>query len=707
MKKIVYLLLFFTAFLNAQTEVAIKSVANTTIGPDGTILVKVYVPFDRPTQNISVNYTITGDGADNITATSGVIALTTDVRYGFQNHIVIESNETVVGTETFTITLTSGTGYILAPSNSVTLSVSDTNPPKAFPSAYGAGAFTTGGRGGTIVHVTSLEDHPDDPQEGTFRWAMQRNFPRIIVFDVSGTIELKKGVTNTAGTLFISNGDFTVAGQTAPIGGITITGEVYMSFNHTENHPNLDNMIFRHINSRPFWRDDPTAATGLTILNAVNIVVDHCSFGFGKDKGASFLDISANYTVSNNLFAENGTGMLMGLNIDGASDRRHRSFNNSVFNNIFYDSGHRTPNGIGKGRLDVINNVGYNCNFRLSNFIGGVKANVINNYYDRGTRGVPLGSQGQKIQGDGFIDDFNEMELYYDGNVVNNWNPTSEFEHVTIFNDFTLNGTNYTAGQLAPESDFRTLTKHAPLTPEPPIIASGSGVLDALLQDIGANKSLNADGSVSISQSTLDTDYIAKMTAREYSGYTWQFDYRTQQNYIDFIASISTTPVNSRPANYYISNPHIPEAYLDARQADLTAEGISKTDTDVHNHIMPSGYTLIEEFFNEVDVEYVVEGITPSDTTQNSTTITWNAVTGATSYVVYRDEVQQSIVTNGTAYNDSNLTANTTYNYKVDARDVNDDVLGSSQTLSVTTSASVVIGTGASRKAIINYLIQQ
>ncbi len=122
------------------------------------------------------------------------------------------------------------------------LAVIDTNSVfPAFPGAEGAGAGTLGGgslasrNGGltnTVYHVTQL----GDGGAGSLRDAVSST-NRTIVFDVSGTI-------NLASPLVITNSYLTIAGQTAPGGGITVAG-------YETSVTNAHDVIIRYMRFRP------------------------------------------------------------------------------------------------------------------------------------------------------------------------------------------------------------------------------------------------------------------------------------------------------------------------------------------------------------------------------------------------------------------------------------------------------------------------
>lgn len=157
----------------------------------------------------------------------------------------------------------------------------------AFPGAEGWGMYTTGGRavdekGSVVYHVTSLEDCTDDNLvEGTLRWALNTgdDTPRTILFDVCGTIKL-------ASRLKFSHPNVSILGQSAPGGGICISGaNIYVCKN---------NIIIRHLRFRAGDEADKNYSA-IDIENVENVIIDHCSFSWSMEENVTMYD--NNYTT--------------------------------------------------------------------------------------------------------------------------------------------------------------------------------------------------------------------------------------------------------------------------------------------------------------------------------------------------------------------------------------------------------------------------
>lgn len=292
----------------------------------------------------------------------------------------------------------------------------------AFPGAEGFGRYVTGGRGGTVYHVTNL----NDSGTGSLREALGKSGKRTIVFDVSGTIKLKSDIK-------VSKGDVTVAGQTAPGDGITLA-------NYTINM-SANNVIIRFIRSRRGNAVDINeGADAIWGRQRSNIILDHCSFSWSIDEVASFYD-NRNFTMQWCTIAEalNNAGHGKGAHgYGGIWGGKGASFhhnllihlNNRVprFNGARYAwSGYDTskyPNTIQAERVDFRNCVMYNWGSGgCYGGPGGGYINMVNNYYKAGpgtknkTRVTQVSKSDSGNGGDNPFPDYTSR-YYINGNYV-------------------------------------------------------------------------------------------------------------------------------------------------------------------------------------------------------------------------------------------------------------------------------------------------
>lgn len=239
----------------------------------------------------------------------------------------------------------------------------------AFPGAEGFGRITTGGRGGKVYHVTTLED---GDQEGTLRYAVNQRDTRTIVFDVAGTIFLKSD-------LKITRGNLTIAGQTSPGQGICIaTYPVILASN---------NIILRYLRFR-VGNEGGGEPDGLGGMENTNIIIDHCSVSWSVDECLSVYG-GENLTIQWCIASES-------LRTAGYGKGKHGYGGNwggtnvSYHHNLLAHHESRVPRLGPRPKtqeneyMDMRNNVFYNWAGNGCYGGEGMNVNIVNNYYKPG-----------------------------------------------------------------------------------------------------------------------------------------------------------------------------------------------------------------------------------------------------------------------------------------------------------------------------------
>lgn len=233
----------------------------------------------------------------------------------------------------------------------------------AFPGAEGFGRFTTGGRGGEIYHVTNL----NDSGTGSLRDAVSKE-GRIIVFDVSGVIELKSALS--------FKGNNTILGQTAPGEGIQVYGD-RITFS------NASNLIVRHMRFR-MGITGTSGADACGVANGTDMIFDHLSVLWGRDENFSVSwdnknTRPANITIQNSIIGQ-------GLQSHSCGGLIQTIGGVTLYRNLYVENKTRNPKV--KGLNQFVNNVVYNWGnggaYIMSDSEGDSWADIENNYFVKG-----------------------------------------------------------------------------------------------------------------------------------------------------------------------------------------------------------------------------------------------------------------------------------------------------------------------------------
>lgn len=261
----------------------------------------------------------------------------------------------------------------------------------AFPGAEGFGRYATGGRGGEIYHVTNL----NDSGTGSLRDAVSKS-NRIIVFDVSGVINLKSRL------VFKSN--LTILGQTAPGEGIQVYGNG-VSFS------NANNIIVRYLRIRMGVNGD-SGKDAAGVAEGHDMIFDHMSVLWGRDENFSVSSNNKGTGPSNVTIQDSFIGQ--GLQPHSCGGLIQTDNGVTLFRNLYIENSTRNPKV--KGLNQFVNNVTYDWGEGAAYNMGGDSAGdswaeISDNYWVagpwKGARPLSGGNANFKFTGTG---------NYHDGN---------------------------------------------------------------------------------------------------------------------------------------------------------------------------------------------------------------------------------------------------------------------------------------------------
>lgn len=375
------------------------------------------------------------------------------------------------------------------------------NPALAFPGAEGAGAVTPGGRGGRTYVVTTLAD----AGAGSLRECVEARGARTCVFAVAGTIRLDS-------SLYIVNPLLTVAGQSAPAGGIALgpaAGRVISSLVLVSTH----DVVWRYTRLRHEYRaacaDSAASECGALFdveSRGTQVIADHNSLSWNQDEAYGVwrggADPVHDLTFSNSLIAEGYASHSTGLIAGGESALASEVTNVDMHHNVVMNNSHRNPLlKIGSGQ--VVANVFYNQRFYDTQCGGGGTYDIVGNVYRRG----PLtGAAFAEVQGFAVTDwtaPNGHPSLFLQGNV--GWHqPDPSKDQWALAREVT--GENGKEVGPMPDAWRRAARRSdaAPIRVEPDLAAKDG----PLVPHVGASRRLDCGGAWVMNRDSVDTRLV-------------------------------------------------------------------------------------------------------------------------------------------------------------------------------------------------------
>ena len=441
----------------------------------------------------------------------------------------------------------------------------------AFPGAEGYGRFAIGGRGGSVYHVTSLDDDVDNPQPGTFRYGIKNvSGPRTIVFDVAGYITLQ-------GRLTCSDPYVTIAGQTAPGKGIIFRGAP-VGF----ASDGITRFIRNHRGYASTEDDQNKGLDGIGMAGNDNAIVDHCSISWTTDEGFSSRGAKS-ITLQHTMITEAlncadhpnyaaGTCHGYAATIGGGQGSGVGSFHHNLLAHCegrnWSLSGGLTGAGAYDGAHDVFNNVVYNWGGRATDG-GSHEVNFVGNYYKMGPATTQQYLFRHQFEGTGT----GSQSAYVSGNIRENLDGTKTQDAENVTYRYELSGNQQlTWSPWASEPYFPSYAN----------VETAEQAYMNVLSDVGCNQPL------------LD-DHDVRMVDETYNGTTSTTGCKTgKKGLIDR---------ESDAGGYETFESAVRNADFDTDQDGMPdwwerLNGLSVSAADNNSDTDGDGYTALEDYLN-------------------------------------------------------------------------------------------------------------
>jgi hypothetical protein len=371
----------------------------------------------------------------------------------------------------------------------------------AFPEAQGGGAASVGGRGGQVIEVTNL----NDSGPGSLRAAMETSGARMVVFRVGGTIWL-----NTA--IRITSPYITVAGQTAPGGGIELAGK-YNPEKMVNIYAHDVTLRYMRIRSGANASRPPGSQSGNPIMIGSdfvvsNVIADHVSLSWTTDEqftiwsnsGSGVVhDVTLSWALVGEGLAGHGVGTITG-NTTGRADE---TLDLDYHHNLWIDHTHRLPLLKNKSTR-YVNNITYNYSFYAAQALGGISVDFIGNKFKLGPLDPGPIHEFQFSEVDSGDGPVGTPSVYLSGNIgPHNSNPSGNQWVMAA----RVTGENGNETGTCPPSFQRS----TPLTGPFPIIADSASDLDSImLPTIGASRRLDENGDWVLNRDAVDVRLVGQ-----------------------------------------------------------------------------------------------------------------------------------------------------------------------------------------------------